>query len=155
MDLRGGGTGANRCEAAAVAPAASNFSLPDVATSDKPLPRLATRGLGVARRKRTHNFPRSKLSPALRGYDATHVATRRWWKPIVEAGGVDCVRCGLPIARGSRWHLDHRDDGGGYLGPAHAKCNLRAAAKLGNQRMRQKKALEKPQDTTRVRSREW
>jgi hypothetical protein len=27
-----------------------------------------------------------------------------------------------------RWHLDHADDGVGYLGASHARCNTRAAA---------------------------
>jgi hypothetical protein len=29
-----------------------------------------------------------------------------------------------------RWRLDHAADGVGYLGPAHASCNLRAAGKV-------------------------
>jgi hypothetical protein len=92
-------------------------------------------------------------------YGSTHQATRKRWEPVVEAGGATCVRCGLPILRGARWHLDQRDDRGGYLGPAHAKCNLRAAGRLGNRRMRERKALEAqrepPDFSTRNPSREW
>jgi hypothetical protein len=70
------------------------------------------------------------------------------WEPIVESGYASCCRCGFPIVPGTRWHLDHRDDGLGYLGPSHAACNLRAAAKRGNELMRAKYA-------PRVASREW
>jgi hypothetical protein len=61
----------------------------------------------------------------------------------------------LPIVPGTRWHLDHRDDKLGYLGPAHAMCNLRAAAKRGNKLMRAKQALSEPLGSGRVASREW
>lgn len=32
------------------------------------------------------------------------------------------------IEAGSKWHLDHRDDGHGWLGPSHESCNARAGA---------------------------
>jgi hypothetical protein len=83
-----------------------------------------------------------------RGYGSRHKAERRRWEPLVQAGVVDCVRCGLLIPPGTRWHLDHEDDGLHYRGPAHAMCNMRAAAKRGNQLMRAKYA-------PRVASREW
>jgi hypothetical protein len=38
-----------------------------------------------------------------------------------------CSRCGGPISPRERWHLDHTDDRRGYIGVAHAYCNLRAA----------------------------
>lgn len=37
-----------------------------------------------------------------------------------------CARCGELIEVGSKWHLDHRDDGHGWLGPSHESCNARA-----------------------------
>ena len=45
---------------------------------------------------------------------------------VVQSGTCPCVRCGELIEPGSEWHLDHRDDGRGWLGPSHAKCNQRA-----------------------------
>jgi len=52
--------------------------------------------------------------------------------------------------------LDHRDDGLGYLEPAHAECNLREAAKRGNELMREKHALERALNPPRrVASRDW
>ena len=106
------------------------------------------------RRRRSHNW-RPKGSTTARGYGWTHQTERKRWKPIVESGAALCVRCGLPIAAGAPWHLDHSDDKLGYLGPSHARCNLKAAAKRGNALMRAKKALSQPPGSGRVPSREW
>ena len=46
--------------------------------------------------------------------------------PVVQTGTVRCVRCNEFIQPGTEWHLDHRDDGRGWLGPSHATCNQRA-----------------------------
>ncbi len=46
--------------------------------------------------------------------------------PVVQTGTVRCVRCHELIEPNTPWHLDHRDDGRGWLGPSHAKCNQRA-----------------------------
>jgi len=35
------------------------------------------------------------------------------------------------------WRLDHRDDRRGYLGAAHATCNLRAAAHKTNSKRKE------------------
>jgi hypothetical protein len=43
--------------------------------------------------------------------------------PIVATGTVDCARCGLKIVPDDKWELDHKDDGRGWLGPSHARCN--------------------------------
>src|SRR5262245_1715247 len=59
-------------------------------------------------------------------YGGAHKATRKRLDPIVQTGTVRCVRCGGFIRPGEPWHLDHRDDGRGWLGPAHARCNARA-----------------------------
>ena len=45
---------------------------------------------------------------------------------IVQTGTVPCARCGQIIEPSSKWQLDHRDDGRGWLGPSHQKCNARA-----------------------------
>lgn len=99
-----------------------------------------------------HNFPRTKQSTTSRGYGTRHQAERKHWTPLVEAGVLDCVRCGYSILPGSRWHLDHADDGVSYLGPAHARCNLKAAARRGNKLMRAKQALDA---LPKRRSQEW
>jgi hypothetical protein len=101
----------------------------------------------MASSRRAHNS-RPKGSTTARGYGSNHQTARKRWDIVVQAGHAICVRCCFPIAPGSRWHLDHRDDKLGYLGPAHARCNLRAAAKRGNKLMRAKYA-------PRVASREW
>jgi|SRR5579862_193339 len=69
---------------------------------------------------------RARGSAARRGYGAAHRATRAQWAAQVEAGTVACARCGHLIVPGSEWHLDHADDGDGYLGPSHASCNIAA-----------------------------
>ena len=51
---------------------------------------------------------------------------RRRLDPVVQTGTVRCVRCNEFIEPNTPWHLDHRDDGRGWLGPAHASCNQRA-----------------------------
>ena len=37
-----------------------------------------------------------------------------------------CARCHELIEPGEKWQLDHRDDGHGWLGGSHARCNGRA-----------------------------
>lgn len=68
-----------------------------------------------------------------RGYGAGHDRTREDWQPRVEAGLVNCARCGQVIQPGLEWHLDHTDDRSGYLGPSHKRCNLSAAGKAAHQ----------------------
>jgi hypothetical protein len=109
----------------------------------------------MARRRRRHNFPRPKRSTTARGYGSTHQATRKRWEPVVESGYASCCRCGFTIAPGTAFHLDHRDDKLGYLGVSHARCNLRAAGKRGNELMRARKALNAPPSSGRVASRDW
>jgi hypothetical protein len=68
-----------------------------------------------------------KASRHLRGYDNVHYARRRQVAPFVNSGQAVCSRCGRPISPHEQWHLDHADNRQGYLGVAHAYCNLRAA----------------------------
>lgn len=57
-------------------------------------------------------------------YGVEHQRLRRYWKRLVEAGVVPCARCGLHIAPGEPFDLDHHDtDKTAYLGPSHARCN--------------------------------
>jgi hypothetical protein len=55
-----------------------------------------------------------------------HKAMRRRLAPLVASGTVRCARCNELISAGEKWQLDHRDDGRGWLGPAHQRCNARA-----------------------------
>ncbi|GAC1375754.1 MAG: hypothetical protein NVSMB4_04150 [Acidimicrobiales bacterium] len=55
---------------------------------------------------------------------------------MVEAGQASCVArtCLMPtrwIAPADPWDLDHTDDGLGYRGPAHRRCNQMAGASRG------------------------
>ena len=77
-----------------------------------------------------------------RGYGSSHVRERKRWGRVVKAGNANCSRCGGPIDPNEEWHLDHTDDRLGYLGPAHARCNVAAAAQ--NRR-----------PARRTRSRDW
>jgi hypothetical protein len=57
------------------------------------------------------------------GYGWKHQQARQRFAREVTAGLARCARCGEPIAPGSKWDLDHRDDRQGYNGPAHVSCN--------------------------------
>lgn len=65
-------------------------------------------------------------------YGAAHQRARR--AGLAFAYGSPCVRCGVTMVEGEALHLDHRDDGRGYLGFSHARCNTSAGARLGNLR---------------------
>lgn len=65
---------------------------------------------------------------AQRGYGFDHQRARQLWGAVVQAGGVDCSRCGRPIVPGEPWDLDHSEDRSRYNGPAHRRCNRRAGA---------------------------
>lgn len=64
-----------------------------------------------------------------RRYRGAHRAVRRAGLPY--AYGQLCCRCGEPMLAGQELDLDHRDDGVGYRGFAHAVCNRSAGGKLG------------------------
>jgi hypothetical protein len=61
--------------------------------------------------------------PSSAKYGRRHQQKRRLLAGKVAAGGAVCARCHKPIRPGEAWDLDHRDDGPGYLGPSHARCN--------------------------------
>jgi hypothetical protein len=62
----------------------------------------------------------SKGNTTARGYGHNHQQLRKWWRPRVDAGLVDCWRCGQPIQPGQPWDLGHDDhDRTQYHGPEH------------------------------------
>jgi hypothetical protein len=73
-------------------------------------------------------------------YRGQHQAIRR--ATVRAAYGTPCVRCGQVMLPGQRLHLDHTDDGTGYLGYSHAACNVRAGASKGG-RERARRARER------------
>lgn len=88
-----------------------------------------------------------------------HRALRRSLKPVVALGETRCARgaecvyaetvdgelVGGFIKPGEQWDLDHGDNGVGYRGPSHRRCNRRTAA--------HRKARER--DRSRYTSRAW
>lgn len=67
-----------------------------------------------------------------RGYGTAHDKLRERWRTRVEAGTVQCARCGLPIPADGPWALDHTDDRTGYLGPSHKDCNDAAGGRAAH-----------------------
>jgi len=77
-------------------------------------------------------------------YGTAHMKERARLKPIVERGEAWCQQ-GRPgngssgrclytsrwIQPGSRWVLGHNDAGTAWIGPVHARCNLKDAAQRG------------------------
>jgi hypothetical protein len=73
---------------------------------------------------------RARGTTTQRGYGATHQAERERWRPAVEAGEVDCGRCGKRLKATDEWDLGHSDDRTKYLGPEHSReCNRAAAGR--------------------------
>lgn len=86
----------------------------------------------------TREVDRARGSRQERGYDAEHDRLRRWWKPRVDAGQVDCreVVCLEPARRilpGQPWHLCHDRTTGKYRGPGHVRCNTSEGGKAAHQ----------------------
>jgi hypothetical protein len=69
-----------------------------------------------------------------RRYGVVHRKRRERVAKQVRSGEALCVRCGYLILPEAEWHLDHDDSGHGWLGPAHALCNMSAGGRLGRGR---------------------
>lgn len=70
-------------------------------------------------------------------YDSKHQAVRRAML-AVSSPSDPCARCGRPLGPDPRRiDLGHRDDGAGWAGLEHSRCNRQAGARLGNARRRQ------------------
>jgi hypothetical protein len=77
-----------------------------------------------------HSYPGETSA---RGYGSAHQKLRARWRIEVDAGRVDCARCGKPIVPGTPWDLGHDDESGrqAYRGPEHRICNRRAGQERG------------------------
>jgi len=65
-----------------------------------------------------------------KGYGSHHQRIKEQWRPRVEAGIVDCWRCGERIPPRTQWDLGHKDGSRTeYRGPEHRACN-RATKRL-------------------------
>ena len=98
-----------------------------------------------------------KRSSAARGYGWAHQVLRRRWAPQVEAGLVDCARCGLRLEPGQAWDLGHNDlDRSRYTGPEHARS---ADCPAGGNRATNRHRVERDGRRTSVdlggHSRDW
>lgn len=92
-------------------------------------PVLTTGGRCATHRRQVD---RARGSRQARGYDRDHELLRKQWAPRVATGTVACARCSRTIRAGQAWHLDHKNDRTGYLGPSHDSCNLSAAGKAAH-----------------------
>ena len=69
-------------------------------------------------------------STTARGYGAAHQRERAKWKPRVDAGMVNCWRCGRWLDPRLPWDLGHDDnDRRIYRGPECRPCNRATAGR--------------------------
>lgn len=81
-------------------------------------------------------------------YGYKHQQLRKAWERRGVVGHT-CAKCGRPIEQGQAWDLGHTDDGRGYTGPEHERCNRVDGARRGNAERRPRPA------SVYVPSREW
>jgi hypothetical protein len=70
-------------------------------------------------------FRRRWLIGTEEGTTSAGWCSRRRFRPVWRI----CSRCGQAIARGEAWDLDHNDNGIGYRGASHARCNRATAGR--------------------------
>jgi hypothetical protein len=68
-------------------------------------------------------------------YGVPHRRRRSAIAPLVAAGLVECVRCGLVIEPGEPWDLGHVDGSLEHSGPEHRSCNRGAPHRNGTSRV--------------------
>lgn len=56
-------------------------------------------------------------------YGYQHKQMRKQWTSAVNAGQVQCARCGVLIEAGTPWDMGHVDGSDAYSGPEHRACN--------------------------------
>jgi hypothetical protein len=89
-----------------------------------------------ASRKYPRLFPASKPDlrrgrPRMAGYGQRFRRLRDQWGIRIRAGGVNCARCGEPIAPDAKWDLGHDDfDRSVIAGPEHRRCNRSTAGRF-------------------------
>ena len=76
-----------------------------------------------------------------RGYGSAHIKARAM--AAAKHQPTDpCVRCGKALGPMGPWlHYDHNAARTAYLGFAHASCNRRAGARVGQKRQQAKQAM--------------
>ena len=100
-------------------------------------------GLRARLARREHHGPHrpDRQGTVARGYGGGHHKLRRRWKPQVDAGGVACGWCGLPIIPGALWDLSHPfDDKRLTPVPWHRSCNRQYASTTTKKRSNRRKA---------------
>lgn len=73
----------------------------------------------------------ARPTTAQRGYGHSHQSERARWAPKVNAGLVDCARCGGRLEPGRDWDLGHNDERTAWTGPEHVTCNRKAGGRNG------------------------
>lgn len=73
---------------------------------------------------RAYGIPMRRTCRCISQWCRHHMAIRAMWKPLVEAGLVDCWRCGKRIPPDARWDMGHDDDDIAiWRGPETWACN--------------------------------
>jgi hypothetical protein len=107
------------------------------------------------RRRVTTRRPLARTAD--RGYGGPHQKLRAQWKPLVDAGRVNChslicleERDGRTrqIIPGTPWHLGHTPDRTGWTGPEHERCNEADGARRLSRMQQQRR-------TVMTTSRDW
>jgi hypothetical protein len=91
----------------------------------------------LTRQQRAYQRYRRRGTTTQRGYGRPHQKQRAQWKPLVDAGMVQChaAICLEPsrwITPGTPWHMGHTPDRTGWTGPEHQRCGAADGARRGN-----------------------